>query len=83
MLITSGHIFLKNFSKIYKDESGHHRCDHLALVADHLDLREPEIPHRDLIRRGRRHAESIQKLGGYQRQSEDDTRGSVWFPSSL
>ena len=40
------------------------------MIADHLYLDKPEIPHRDFLGGG--HRESVQQLRGNQRQSQDN-----------
>ena len=41
---------LKELLKVYKHEARHHCRDDLSLITDHLNLRETEIPHRDICR---------------------------------
>ena len=65
---------LKELLEIYKDEACHHRRDDLALITDHLNLEESEIPYRNLVSRCGRYAEAVQELGRHKRQSKDDTK---------
>ena len=64
----------EKFFQIDQHKAGHDGRNHLSLIADHLHLRKAEIPDRNLIRRGARHGEAVQQLGGYQRQAEHNAQ---------
>ena len=60
--------------KPHQHKSRQQRRDDLALVADHLNLGEPEVPHGN-FRHGRaRYREAVEKLAGHQRKSKNDAQ---------
>ena len=42
---------LEELLKVYKNKACHHGCYYLSLITDHFNLRESEIPYRNLISR--------------------------------
>ena len=59
--------------KVDQAESREHCGNDLCLITDHVDLREAEIPLRNICRCCACHCISIQELSGDQRHSEDQT----------
>ena len=70
----SGTYFTEEFLQIHQHKAGHHGSDHLSLVTDHFHLGKAEIPHRDLVRRGRGHVKAVEQLGGNQSQAQHNTK---------